>query len=182
MPRRLSVNILAVKTPATPRCLLAAFLFAAALPRCASVSRYPLSVSRPSESGPAAVAFGLDLAALASSVTNEAGACVSRLALDIPARTETETDITGGQTVARSDAAGRVTSVSRPDGVLVSNVVNALGQTTEVRLGGAPVLGLGRNRGRIGTSGQTEQRVLRNDGGKIDGLDFADGGFCRAGG
>jgi RHS repeat-associated protein len=102
----------------------------------------PLSVSRQADAGFATVAFGLDLAALVSSVTNEAGACVSRVLRDIPARTVTETDITGGQTVARSDAAGRVTSVSRPDGVLVSNVLDVLGRPVEILHNGAPVLGM----------------------------------------
>jgi RHS repeat-associated protein len=110
------------------------------LPLNAFVLHSPHTVTRPPDSGPATVAFGL--AALLSSITNENGECVSRLVRDIPARTATETDITGGQTVARSDTAGRVTPVSRPDGVLVSNVLDVLGHPVSVRHNNSEVLGL----------------------------------------
>jgi RHS repeat-associated protein len=104
-----------------------------AQPLYAFVPRNPLSITRPTESGLSTVSFGLDLAALTSSITNEAGACVSRRLRDIPNRTVTETDITGGQTVSSyppraynplrafvSSCEDIPASVSRPDGVLVS--------------------------------------------------------------
>jgi YD repeat-containing protein len=108
----------------------------------AFVPCHPLSVIRSSKSGLATVAFGPDLAALMSSITNEAGACVSRVLRDIPARTVTETDITGQDTVTCSDTAGRVTSVTRPDGVLVSNVLDVLGRPVSVLHNGVTVLGI----------------------------------------
>jgi RHS repeat-associated protein len=122
--KRVAVSFLALLTG-----LLPALPLRASLPRPPA----PLSVSRPTESGFAMVAFGLDLAALVSTITNEAGACVSRVLRDIPARTMTETDITGVQTVSIyppraynplrafvSSCEDIPASVSRPDGVLVS--------------------------------------------------------------
>jgi RHS repeat-associated protein len=102
----------------------------------------PLAVSRQADSGFATVGFGLDLAALAGSVTNEAGALVGLSVRDIPGRKATDTGIDGLPEVTRFAAGGRVASVSRRDGVLVSNVWDAAGRLAEVRHDGTPALGI----------------------------------------
>lgn len=102
----------------------------------------PLSVERQADAGFAAVSFGLDLAALTESVTNEAGALISLSVSDVPGRKVTDTGIDGLPEVTRFAAGGRVDSVSRRDGVLVSNVWDAAGRLAEVRHAGTPVLGI----------------------------------------
>jgi hypothetical protein len=106
------------------------------------LSRNPLAVARQADAGFATVSFGLDRASLSESVTNENGVLIRSTALDIAGRAVTDTGIEGTDEVARYAAGGRAVSVSRRDGVLVSNVWDAAGRLAEVRHGGASVLSL----------------------------------------